>query len=360
MKRIVTWGIVVVAALAVAMGGSWYYQRSQQYPGTNDAYIKASVVKITPQVGGRVVSVPLSDQDKVHQGQLLFRIAPTPYEARVHAAEAGLGLAEQQVRADDAAVSAAKAGVADRKARLNNARTQYKRAKTLAARHAGSRAKLDDAQAQLQSAEAALHLAEAKLHQAQVKRGKAGEKNEQVRQAQATLDQARLDLRHTSVKAPCTGQVSGVGLNAGDVVGAGKPQFALVCTDRYWVYANYKETDITRIRPGQTATIKVDMYPDHTFRGIVENVNPASGTAFSLLPPENATGNWVKVPQRVPVRILVVDPDPAYPLRVQTSTEVRVATGSGAKPLGRSRGEGLSNQQAMELAKRKGLLMANP
>ena len=360
MKRIVMWGIVVIAALAVAIGGYWYSQHSLQYPSTNDAYIKASVVKITPQVGGRVASVPLSDQDKVHQGELLFQIDRTPYEDRVRAAEAGLALARQQVRAEDAAVSAAKASVADRKARLKNARTQYKRAKTLAVRHAGSQAKLDNAQAQLQSAQAAVHLAEAKLHQAQVKRGKPGEENEQVRQAQAKLDQAKLDLQHTTVEAPCTGQVSGVGLNAGDVVGSGQPQFALVCTDRYWVYANYKETDITRIRPGQTASIDVDMYPGRTFHGIVENVNPASGTAFSLLPPENATGNWVKVPQRVPVRILVVDGDPDYPLRVQTSTEVTVDTGSAAKPLGRARGQGLSNEQAMGLARKRGLAASRP
>lgn len=358
MKRIATWGTVVAAAVAVAVGGYWYYRHGQYYPSTNDAYIKANVVKLTPQVSGRVAGVPVSDQARVHQGQLLFRIDPAPFRDRVRAAKAQLALARQQVLADEAAVAAARAAVEDRQAQLKNARIQYRRAKTLAKRNAGSTAKLDNARASMESAKAALRLARAKLHQAKVRRGKPGDRNEQVRQAQAKLDQAELDLKHTRVTAPCAGQVSGLGLNAGDVVGAGHSQFALVCSNRYWVYANFKETDLTRIRPGQTATISVDMYPAKTFHGIVENVNPASGAAFSMLPPENATGNWVKVTQRVPVRILVVDAQPDFPLRVQTSTEVTVDTGKAAKPLGRPRGEGLTNAQALRLARDRKLVAA--
>jgi len=358
MKRIATWGTVVAAALAVAAGGYWYYRHGQYYPSTNDAYVKANVVKVTPQVSGRVAQIPVGDQARVHEGQLLFRIDPAPFRDRVRGARAQLALARQQVLADDAAVTAARAAVEDRNARLDNAQTQYRRAKTLAKRNAGSAARLDNARATMESAKAALRLARAKLHQAKVKLGKRGDKNEQVRQARAKLDQARLDLKHTRVTAPCTGQVSGVGLNAGDVVGAGHSQFALVCNSRYWVYANFKETDLPRIRPGQTAAITVDMYPGKTFHGIVENVNPASGAAFSLLPPENATGNWVKVTQRVPVRILVVDGRADYPLRVQTSTEVTIDTGTKAKPLGRPRGDGLTNAQALDLAREKNLVAA--
>ncbi|MGA8260853.1 MAG: HlyD family secretion protein [Arenicellales bacterium] len=358
MKRIMKWGAVVVSALAVAGGGYWYYRNSLYYPSTNDAYVKATVIKVTPQVGGQVVSAPISDQQRVGKGQLLFQIDKTPFDLKVDAAEASLALARQQVRAQDAAVAAAKATVSDREAQLTNARIQYKRARILAAKQAGSQAKLDDARAGLDRAQAALSLAKARLHQATVQRGEPGDRNQQVRKAKAALDQAKLDLEHTSAKAPCAGQVSGVSLNPGDVVTSKSPEFSLVCSNRYWVYANYKETDLPRIRPGQKATIAVDMYPNHTFHGIVESVNPASGTAFSLLPPENATGNWVKVTQRVPVRILVVDARADYPLRVQTSTEVTIDTGTGSEPLGKARGDGLTDSEAMALARHEGLLMA--
>jgi len=355
MKRLIRWGVVVVAMLAVALGGYFYYRHGRYYPSTNDAYVKANVIKVSPQVAGRIDSVAVSDQDAVHKGEPLFRIDPTTYRAKVREARANVALARQAVTADEAAVKAAKASVADRQARLRQARTNYHRIKRLVSQDVQPESALTDARAGLDRARASLHLAQAKLNQARKELGPTGERNQRVRKAQARLDQAQEQLADTHVSAPCGGRVSGVQLEQGDVVQAGKPQFALVCGNRYWVYANFKETDLTRIRPGQVADIAVDMYPDHTFHGIVENVNPASGTAFSLLPPENATGNWVKVPQRVPVRILVVDANPDYPLRVQTSTEVTVDTGTDKTPVGRARGEGLSNAQALALARRKGL-----
>jgi len=355
MKRLLRWGVVVVAMIAVAVGGYFYYQHGRYYPSTNDAYVKANVIKVSPEVKGRIQSIAVSDQDSVHAGQTLFRIDPTTYRAKVHEAQADLALARQTVTADEAAVKAARASVTDRKVRLRQARTNFHRIKRLVSQDVKPKSALTDARAALDSARAALHLAQAKLNQAQKELGSTGTRNERVQKAQAQLDQAQKHLADTRVTAPCTGRVSGVKLQQGDVVQSGAPQFALVCQNRYWVYANFKETDLTRIRPGQTADINVDMYPNHAFHGIVQNVNPASGTAFSLLPPENATGNWVKVPQRVPVRILVVDTSDDYPLRVQTSTEVTVETGTGNKPDGRARGHGLSNSQALALARRKGL-----
>jgi len=355
MKRLLRWGIVVVAMIAVAIGGYFYYQHGRYYPSTNDAYVKANVIEVSPEVAGRVRSVEVSDQDSVHKGQLLVRIDPTTYRAKVREAEANVALAKQTVTADQAAVKAARASVADRKARLRQARTHYHRIKRLVSQDVKPKSALTDARATLDSARASLHLAEAKLNQAQKELGPTGTRNERVKKAQAQLDQAQKHLADTRVTAPCDGRVSGVKLQRGDVVQSGASQFALVCQNRYWVYANFKETDLTRIRPGQTADIAVDMYPNHTFHGIVQNVNPASGTAFSLLPPENATGNWVKVPQRVPVRVLVVDTSKDFPLRVQTSTEVTIETGTKKKPAGRARGHGLSNSQALALARRKGL-----
>ncbi len=356
MKRLLKWLIVVVVAIGLGIGGYFYYQHSEQYPSTDDAYVKADVVKVAPQVTGKVTAVPVSDQQTVQKGQILFRIDPRPFRYREKSAEAQLALARQTVQAEQSAVQAAQAEVADRQAQLTDARSNFKRVKPLVERHVQSRSSLDSARARLDSAKANVHLAKAKLTQARMELGQAGARNQRIQQAQAQLDQAQLDLSHTTIRAPCDGWVSSVKLHRGDLVNSGDAQFALVCNRWFWVYANFKETDLTRIRPGQVATIAADMYPGHSFHGIVESVNPASGTAFSLLPPENATGNWVKVTQRVPVRVLVVDDPARYPLRVQTSAEVTIDTGAGQTPAGRARGQGLSNTEAVALAERKGLV----
>lgn len=359
-RRLLKWGLVAMLALVVVIGGYWYYQHSIQYPSTDDAYIKADVVRVAPQVTGHVIAVPVSDQQYVKQGELLFQLDPKPFAYRVAQAKANLAQVKKTVAAQQAAVKAAAANVRDRQAKLQNARLHYRRTKDLAARHVAAQSELDDARASLDSARADLALAQAKLHQAKVQLGTTGKENSLIQQARSALDQDKLDLAYTHIHAPCSGQLSGVRLQPGDTVHAGEQQFALVCQKYFWVYANFKETDLTRIRPGQVASIYVDMYPNHTFRGVVENVNPASGSAFSLLPPENATGNWVKVTQRVPVRILFVNDSRNYPLRVQTSTEVTINTGPGSKPLGRPRGHGLSNEQAIALAQRLGLTLPGP
>jgi len=356
MKRWMLWGPVAVAAVAVAVAGMFYYRHERRYPSTNDAYIKADVVNVAAQVSGQIESVPVSDQARVSKGELLFQVDPKRYRSKVREARAKLNLARQTVQSEEGAVSAEQAAVESRKAQLDNARKHFQRVKRLVKQNVRSKASLDDARARLDTAGADLRLAKAKLRQAKMQLGTPGDRNERIQQAKAALDEARIDLRHTTVKAPCSGRVSNVKVNAGDAVTAGEPQFALVCTRRFWVYANFKETDLGRIRPGQVSTVAVDMYPDHVFHGIVESVNPASGTAFSMLPPENATGNWVKVTQRVPVRILIVDGDRDHPLRVQTSSEVTVDTGDAERPKGRDRGTVLTNVEAMHIAASAGLV----
>lgn len=355
MKRSLRWGLVGTAAVAVSLSAYLYYRHTVRYPSTDDAYIAANVVTVGAQVTGRVIKVPVSNQQLVHRNQLLFELDPRPFHYRLQGARAQLAMARQTVTAEEAAVDAARAKVQDRQAQLDNARIHYRRIKRLAAKRLQSQSALDDARTAVDSARADLALAQAQLSQAKKTLGTPGQQNQRIRLARAQLKNVRLDLEHTKVYASCSGQLSGLKLQPGDTVTANDRQFALVCNNRYWVEANYKETDLTRIRPGQVATVSVDMYPDHTFHGIVESVNPASGTAFSLLPPENATGNWVKVTQRVPVRILMVNANPDYPLRVQTSAEVSIDTGGHSRPKGLSRGKVLSNDQAERLAKHLGL-----
>ena len=344
------WVAVAIAAVLVAGGGYWYHRHGTYYPATSDAYIKANVVRIAPEVGGRLDKVSVDDQQRVERGDLLFRIDPRPYRYKVDQAKAELDSARQTVAANQAAVEAAKAHVADEKALLTTAKQKFARARDLAQQKVAAQSQLDDARSALDSAQAQLNLARAQLNEAKKKLGKEGDRNHQVETAKAALSRAKLDLSNTEVTAPCSGRLTGFTVHAGDVVNADQKQGVLVCNDHYWVYANYKETDLTRIRPGQSADITVDMYPDHAFHGIVESVNPASGAAFSLLPPENSSGNWVKVTQRVPVRILITNSGNHYPMRVQTSAEVTVDTGTSEKPLGKSRGATVTDAQALKMA----------
>jgi membrane fusion protein (multidrug efflux system) len=318
--------LVLAAAIAAGASAIWAYRvHSDHHPSTEDAYVGADVVQVAPQVSGRLAEVPLTNQQRVHRGEILFTIDPQPFRFAVRQAEAGLELARRQVTQAQAAVSSAEAEAHHQQVLLENARAKVERARRLVKQDYMSRQSVDDAEAEYKSAEANLGIANAGLEEAQRQLGKPGEKNDRVIMATATLDHARWELDNTRVTAACDGQVDQLDLRPGSVVRADTPVFALICTDHYWVDANYKETQLTHVRPGQVAEVMVDMYPGHRFRGVVESISGATGSAFSLLPPENASGNWVKVTQRIPVRIHVVA-EPAFPLRVGASSTVTVDT----------------------------------
>jgi len=224
-----------------------------------------------------------------------------------------------------AAIEAAKAQVASQEAQLADTKLNTARILAIVNKHLLAVQDGDNAKAALAKDTAALAAAKANLAQAESNLGKAGDDNEQIKLATAALKQAQLNLSYTQVTAPNDGTVANFTLRVGDVVQAGlpnQPLFALINKQDYWVDANFKETDLQHIKTGQKAHIEVDMYPDHIFKGVVESISGGSGTAFSLLPPENATGNWVKVTQRVPVRIRIVEPDPQFPLRIGTTASV--------------------------------------
>lgn len=325
--RVVSWSIAAVATLAVAAGAYRYWEHVERYPSTDDAYVGAHVVRVAAQVQGRVTSVPVRDQQQVRRGAALFAIDPTPFELTVQRARAHLAVVRQTVAAETAAIRAAAAEVKDRQVALDNARENAGRLRRLVTRHFASQQAVDDANAAVNSARAQLALAQARLHEARMTLGAGGQGNQQVREAQAALAQAEVNLGYTHPEAPCDGQIAQLSLRPGDVVSPAVPLFALICSHEWWVDANFKETRLERIHAGQPASVDVDMYPGHPFHGRVEQVGGASGVAFSLLPPQNATGNWVKVTQRVPVRVLITDPDPRFPLRVGTSAEVTIDTG---------------------------------
>ena len=320
--RHVLLAVPVVAALAA--GGWWYYRWSSAHPSTSDAYLGRHVVHIAAQVSGPIQSVLIHNNQAVKAGDLLLTIDPAPFKLAVHRAEAKLQQAKDDLAAADARVNAAQAKVHSARANADEAQRHAKRIKALVAKGSASKDLGDSAEQAALDAEAALSSAQAELVAAKAARGAIGDDNAAIKAARAALEQAKLDLRHTRISAPADGIVGNFELRPGSYVNAGNDLFALVETRDTWVDANFKETDLTRIRPGQPASISVDLLPGRDFKGTVEGLSPASGTAFSLLPPENATGNWVKVTQRFAVRVRVLDPVPE--LRVGASAEVRVDT----------------------------------
>jgi len=302
----------------------WYFY-SQYYLSTDDAYINTDVVQISPLANGTVIKIYVTNNQQVKPGDKLFDIDPSPYQLAVDQAQAQLGVARQTMEQATAAIEAAKAQVASQEAQLADTKLNTARILAIVNKHLLAVQDGDNAKAALAKDTAALAAAKANLAQAESNLGKAGDDNEQIKLATAALKQAQLNLSYTQVTAPNDGTVANFTLRVGDVVQAGlpnQPLFALINKQDYWVDANFKETDLQHIKTGQKAHIEVDMYPDHIFKGVVESISGGSGTAFSLLPPENATGNWVKVTQRVPVRIRIVEPDPQFPLRIGTTASV--------------------------------------
>jgi membrane fusion protein, multidrug efflux system len=251
------------------------------HPSTEDAYVQADTINVAAQVTGPVDTIAIKDHELVQQGQLLFTIDPAPYKIAVAKAQATV----------DAARAAALL-------------TEQNGQRILRLVKMGQEAKAtgDLAQSQLDSARAALAADEAELAQAQ------------------------LDLQHTRVVAPRAGIVTQFLLQPGNNITANNTLFILVEQDHFWIDANYKETQVARIQPGQPVKIVLDMFPKHVFRGIVDAVSSASGAVSSLLPPENASGNWVKVTQRFPVKILIQNPDGKFPLRAGATATATIDT----------------------------------
>lgn len=324
-RKVARW--LAIAALLVigAFFAYRYWRHGELYASTDNAYMNANTVEIAAQVSGNVIRVHVRDNQAVAAGAALFDIDPQPYRLALEKAQAQLQLAEQAVAQQGAAIAAAAALVSQRQAELRNAQSNNARNQRLVRQGFLSQQGSEAARTQVATAEAALHAAQASLEQARSALGASGEHNATVQAARAALDQARLDLERTHVTAPTQGSIANLSLRPGNNVQPGMPLFALISNQEYWADANFKETELERIRPGETATVTVDMYPGHPFHGVVESVSGGAGTVFSLLPPQNATGNWVKVTQRVPVRVRISDPDPAHPLRIGTTATVEIA-----------------------------------
>jgi membrane fusion protein, multidrug efflux system len=315
--------IAIALALVALLAGFAYMHYSGLSRSTENAYINADVVNVASLVAGRVTTVYVKDNQHVRKGDPLFDIDPEPFAITLSRAQADMALAKQAARQDNAEVVVARAQVTQIESDLANARTSYARDQELVAQHFLSQQSLDDARTRQQSLHASLEQARAKLTKALSAPVKTEERGD-VLKAQAEMEQARLDLEHTHVTAALAGQIDNLSLTAGSLVGIGDPLFALIAENSFHIDANFKETELAGIHPGQDVDIKIDMYPGRPFKGVVESVSGGTGTAFSLLPPQNATGNWVKIAQRVPVRIKFAQTDAEHPLRIGATATVSV------------------------------------
>jgi len=327
-KKQLKWAAAAIAVVAAALAAAHFWRESSRFVTTDNAYVNANQVEITAQVSGPVVAVHVRDQQPVKAGDPLFEIDPKNYEIALDRARANLEIARQNVSQEGAGVASAQAVLAQRRAEALNARSIWQRNEALVKSGFLSPQAAETSRSQVTTAEAAVKAAEADVAKAKSALGRTGDENAAVQAAAAMVKQAELDLERTHVTTPATGTVANFTLQPGNTVQPGTPLFVVVSSDEYWVDANFKETQLNEVRAGQKVQIEVDMYPDHPFHGTVVSVSGGAGTAFSLLPPQNATGNWVKVTQRVPVRIHVEDPDPKHPLRIGTTATVKVQKAS--------------------------------
>lgn len=312
--------------ILAAYGGYRYYLHQKYFPSTNDAYLQANVVHIAPRVNGIVKTIFIENHQRVKKGQLLFFIDPEPYQIALNQAIAELHNTIQQVHAAQADVDTARSLLLEREAERNNIFKSHHRIMTLVKQQLYPLAKGDEITSKLTVADAAVRAAKSQLKEAIEKLGHPGENNARIQEAKAAVAKAKLNLRYTHVSSPGNGYIVQFNLRKGQVVTAYQQLFSLIEDKDWWVSANFKETDLERIRPGQPVEITVDMYPNHHFQGTVDSISAGSGALFSLLPPENATGNWVKVTQRFPVRIKIHSQDQNYPLRMGASCTVTVNT----------------------------------
>ncbi len=316
--------------LLVLLAVAFFYLTGGRYVSTDDAYIQSARVDISTEVSGRVLQINVRDNQHVKKGEILFRLDTPRFQIAVDDARAQLAAAMIKVPALEADYRQRLADEAAARNTLAYQQRELARQTELQSQGISSRAQLDQTRNAFDSAKQQLAAAQQQTASALADLGGKADAAPAdlplVRQAQATLDRALLELSYTVVRAPMDGVVAKVDqIQIGDHINAATPLFALMSDNNVWVEANFKETDLAHMRPGQKATFKLDAFPGEKFTGTVISTSPGTGSSFSLLPPENASGNWVKVVQRLPVRLSIEDHD-HLPLAAGMSVNAEVDT----------------------------------
>ncbi|NIJ61672.1 HlyD family secretion protein [Qipengyuania flava] len=350
--------LIAVAILAVAFGAYqfWQYQTVGQYQeSTNDAFVSADDVAISSKLAGFVESVEVAENATIAEGTLLLQIRASDFTNQIDAADSQIALARangavtrSNIAEAEAAVNAAQAEVASVQARLGYLDQQIARYRPLVASGAEPATRLDELTSERAQAQASLRASQAAVLQARQRvatlQAQTGASQAQIRAAQVERNRASTDLSDTRLTAPIAGSIGSLEARPGQFVSPGQRLMTIVPTGDIYVTANFKETQIGLMRPGQPATIEVDALPGVEFHGVVESITPGTGANFSLIPPQNATGNFTKIVQRVPVRIRIeAGPESRRLLVPGLSLEVSVDTRSGRAAL-----EAIEREQAGE------------
>ena len=316
--------MLIVPALLL-LGGAYYWLSSGGKVSTDNAAVKQDIVSVSSQVNGPVVEVSVKNGDQVKRGEVLFRIDPAPYRVALEQAEAQLAAAKLQTTQLRTQAAGTGADITGAAANLQIKRNALSRQSTLLKRGFTTRADYEDALNEVRSAETAL--ADAQARSANAHAALSPGEQPSIAQAQAAVDKARLDLSRTEVRAPMDGTIANADrLQVGQMAVQGVGMLSLVHNQDAWVEANFKEKDVGKMVPGQRAKIEIDAYPGTEFKAHVQSVGAGTGSQFSIIPAQNANGNWVKVTQRVPVRI-AFDGHPDKPLIAGLSSDVTVYLG---------------------------------
>jgi len=341
-RKLILMGVVALLALAAASYAVYYVVIGRFYVATDDAYVRANNTTLGARVSGHIAAILPGDNAVVRTGDVIFRIDDGDYRIAVDAARSKIATQQatierigRQVAAMESAAEQSKAQLASSEASLKRASLDFERQQALSTRGFASRATFEVSEAGRDQGVAAVKSAQAAFDAArdnvEVTRAQQNEARAQLVELQSSLAKAQRDLDFTSVRAPVDGTFSNRMVNTGDFIQAGQRLGNLVPLNSVFIDANFKETQLKRIRPGQPVTIKVDAYGFRKFAGSVDSISPAAGSVFTLLPPDNATGNFTKIVQRLPVRIRVPkDVAGQNLLRAGMSVYVTVDTNEGA------------------------------
>ena len=331
-RRWLRWALFLLLPIALIVGAYFYFEGGA-YTSTDDALIEADKVGLSTDVSGMVEAIEVRDNEHVTAGQVLFRLDPLPFQLKLDQAQSQLGVVRDNLNALKANYQNVQAQIKQAEDQIGYNQLQYQRQETLARQQFTPQMSLDQARLNLLTSQQTLVSDKAQL--ASIVANLDGnpeipiEQHPQYRQALAQRDEVARELRDSVARAPYNGTVTNVpALEPGMFLPTSTAAFNLVDTDQFWVEAQPKETELTDVRPGEPATITVDTYPGRQWRGTVASISPAAQSEFSLLPAQNTSGNWVKVVQRIPVRVQIDTTDKSMPpLSAGMSVEVSVYTG---------------------------------
>lgn len=330
LRGLIRFVLMLVLPLSLLYYGANLWAESLRYVSTENAYVKANLVAISADVSGRVIEINVKNNQIVTKGEVLFRLDPRDYELEVKAALAALDQVKQDLGTMRVEYSAGQKQVEQMQEQMAYLERERERAQQLAKRGVGTKQRLDEAQTDVQMARREIVTQVEKNRMILAELGGSlrspVENHPKYLKALADLDAAQLNLERTTVVAPADGIVSNVTLRLGEFVDDGDPVFSLVETEETWIEANLKETQLTHVVVGQRATLVADAYPDISYDARIESISPATGAEFALLPPQNASGNWVKVVQRVPVRMVLEEGQDLPELRAGMTITVNIDT----------------------------------